>query len=543
MFDQEFFPTSSELLQDVISYFGCNLSGKVVYDPQGGKGNIVDFAINEGASDVISCELHPDLRAILKTKCTVIGRDSSSITSDQISHVDVILMNPPFSNADEHILHAWDTAPAGCVIISLCNSRTYDNPHTKTRKRLVEIVETYGDVNDFGSAFMGAERKTNVKIYGLYLVKPGGEQKNEFDGFYLEDDPEEEQANSIVSYNVVRDLVNRYVSAVKLYDEQLTVGAKMKSLIGSFYHDRNDKEGQLSFQCTENGAPKMRNEFKKDLQRSAWLYIFDKMDMARHTTKGLREDINKFVSQQMHVPFTMRNVYRMLQIVSGTTTQRMDKALEEVFDKLTAHHHDNRYNVEGWKTNSHFLVNKKFIINNMCYQDQRWHKGESKIQISAYGNSFELMEDFVKALCYITGDDYSRIRSLDEWIRHPYKVITKDKIYMCHTYDGKYDKNDPYHKKDSVLGVKEDLYREGIASEMIHDEPAYGQWFEWAYFRCKAFKKGSMHFEFKDPELWARFNARVAKIKGFVLFEGKEQTNFQKRNTGRPVKKKQKQAA
>jgi len=28
-----------------------------------------------------------------------------------------------------------------------------------------------------------------------------------------------------------------------------------------------------------------------------------------------------------------------------------------------------------------------------------------------------------------------------------------------------------------------------------------------------------MHFEFLDRELWARFNQRVAKIKGFPLYE------------------------
>lgn len=58
----------------------------------------------------------------------------------------------------------------------------------------------------------------------------------------------------------------------------------------------------------------------------------------------------------------MRNIYRMLEIIVGTHAQRMDKALIEVFDKLTMHYHENRYNVEGWKTNSYYLVNKKFIL-------------------------------------------------------------------------------------------------------------------------------------------------------------------------------------
>ena len=32
-------------------------------------------------------------------------------------------MNPPFSNADKHILHTYEIAPRGCKIIALCNGK------------------------------------------------------------------------------------------------------------------------------------------------------------------------------------------------------------------------------------------------------------------------------------------------------------------------------------------------------------------------------------------------------------------------------------
>ena len=87
---------------------------------------------------------------------------------------------------------------------------------------------------------------------------------------------------------------------------------------------------------------KTREQFKKDLQKDAWKHIFNIMKMERHATKGLREDINKFVEEQQNIPFTMRNIYKMLGIVRGTAAQRMDKAIIEVFDRVTHHHHDNR---------------------------------------------------------------------------------------------------------------------------------------------------------------------------------------------------------
>ena len=57
------------------------------------------------------------------------------------------------------------------------------------------------------------------------------------------------------------------------------------------------------------------------------------MDLNKHSTQGLRDDMNKFVEQNQQIPFTMRNIYRMLDIVIGTTESRMDKALLEVFEK------------------------------------------------------------------------------------------------------------------------------------------------------------------------------------------------------------------
>ena len=40
-----------------------------------------------------------------------------------------------------------------------------------------------------------------------------------------------------------------------------------------------------------------------------------------------------------------------------------------------------------------------------------------------------------------------------------------------------------------------------------------------------------MHFEFLSEDVWAQFNARVAKIKGYPLPEKKEQTKYQKKQT------------
>ena len=39
----------------------------------------------------------------------------------------------------------------------------------------------------------------------------------------------------------------------------------------------------------------------------------------------------------------------------------------------------------------------------------------------------------------------------------------------------------------------------------------------WGFFRCKAYKKGTMHFEFLDEDVWYKFNYEVAKQRGWAL--------------------------
>lgn len=51
-------------------------------------------------------------------------------------------MNPPFSNADEHILKAWEIMEEG-DIVALCNSETLRNLCSGKRKALAELVADF----------------------------------------------------------------------------------------------------------------------------------------------------------------------------------------------------------------------------------------------------------------------------------------------------------------------------------------------------------------------------------------------------------------
>lgn len=468
MFDKEFYPTPEPVIIAMME--GETIQGQTILEPSAGKGNIVDYLLLNGA-EVIASESNEDLCKILQTKCRLIGTDFLKVESHTISHVSKIVMNPPFSNADEHILHAYNIAPQGCKIIALCNTSTLENTHTARRKELKSIIDAYGDSRDLENCFIVSERQTGVNVSLIKIQKPGESYQTEFDGFCMDEEPTDAGGYGIMKYDFIRDLVQRYIQAVKLFDEQLNIGVKMNNLTAGFY------SSNMAFEITEENKPISRNEFKKDLQKSAWNFIFNKMNLTKYATRGLRDDINKFVEQQQNIPFTMKNIYIMLDIVIGTTEQRMDKALLEVFDKLTLHHAENRHFVKGWKTNSHYLVGEKFIMPNVVCSDY-----SSGIRTSYHGWA-EPIEDLVKAMCYISAINYEETTPLNDFLRS----------MKCR----------------------------------------WAQSYCWGFFDIKCYKNGNVHFKFQSQDLWATFNQRIAKLKGYPLFEAKAQTKYQEKQTGR----------
>lgn len=476
----DLYPTPSDVIDRMLE--GIQLEGKTVLEPHAGTGNLVKALQSLGA-DVIACEISPQLVKIVQDHCPIIGRDFLELTSDKISHIDLIVMNPPFSQGAAHILHAYKIAPDGCKIIALCNYETLKNTYSKSREELKTLIDTYGQFENLGDCFSTSERKTGVEVALIRLDKPGGKENTEFEGFFMDEDPTEEQANGLISYNIVRDLVQRYVQSIKIFDEQLETAIRLNEMRKDYFDndyelsDRQRNPGTISISITQDGAPLARNQFKKQMQKAGWRWIFDKMNMKKHTTRGLKEEINKFVETQENIPFTMKNIYHMLDMVVQTRGQRMDKAILEVFDKVTAHHADNRHNLEGWKTNSHYLLTEKFIMPNVVQSD--WGSG---LRTNYHGWA-EPIEDMVKALCYLTGMNYDETTPLNDFLKN--------------------------------------------------NNCKYGEWYSWGFLEIKCFKKGTTHFKFQNQDLWAQFNQRVAKLKGYPLPEKKEQTKYQERQNGR----------
>jgi len=462
MFNKDFYPTPEWVIEQMI--FDLDLSGKIVLEPSAGSGAILD-KLNQYNARTLACEKNKDLASIAANKANeFVGSDFFNVTSQDISHIDFMIMNPPFSNGEKHIIHAFDIAPGGCQIVSLCNTETLHNRFSMYRKSLKSYIDEFGNSEYIGNVFTQAERKTDVEVSIVRLWKLKSNE-NEFEGYFdLEEKIEEgDNEEGIMSYNSVREIVNRYVGAVKMFDEVMAYNKKINNLIEPI----NVGDHPFQFGCYRSGDNVMRkitrNEFKRKLQRSAWEGVFRKLDMDKYVTSSVMEDINKFVEKQQNVPFTMKNVYKMLEIIIGTHGERMEKIIVQAFDEITKHHHDNRYYKEGWKTNDQYRVGKKFILPNIItigfrgQIDTNWIRGR------------DTMNDIHKALCYVTGTNFNKTESFHDFVRK--------------------------------------------------DRREFGELYEWGFFKIRCYKKGTIHCTFKDEWTWDEFNKVACKAKGFHLAE------------------------
>ena len=470
MFNPDFYPTPPEVAALMLD--PLDLRGKTVLEPSAGKGDLVRECLARGAAEVIWCEPEKQLRSILygtNGQHVYLLNDFLKAQANVVSHIDLIVMNPPFSADEAHILHAWEIAPPGCEIVALCNWSTCEGTYRRLQLQLAHLVDAYGSKEHLGECFTTAERPTRVSVGMVRLTKPGTKPSgDEFDGFFLGPDDIEAQGEGIIPYRRSRDIVNRYVKACRTYDQQVEAGVRLRTVLDGFFGQ------ELGLQVTVEGAPVTRNRFRKDLQKAAWKHVFAEFLPAQMATSQLAKDINAFVEQQSRIPFTERNLYRMLQIVAGTQEQRVDRAVEEAIDSLTRHTKKNRYGVEGWVTNSGYMLNRRFIRSCMAEPS---HFNPHLVRVKTYGGQSDEIRDMIKALCFITGRPFEEVAQPERG----------DNTY----------------------------------------EP--GEWYEWGFFRFRPYKKGTVHFEFLDDEVWAAVNARYARIKGQVLPETHRRPKARKR--------------
>lgn len=479
--DSQFYPTPVEVIDRIM--MDEDVTGKKVLEPSAGTGNIVRWCMSHGAREVVAYEIDEYLRRIVSHECKVIGDDFLKATEADVVGVDYVIMNPPFHCAAEHINHAYEIAPEGATIIALCNHNVFANKNfrPKAEEFLMENCRRFGEHYNLGSVFEDADRTTKCEIECVKLFKPGSGE-NIFDGFIFDENPDDagNGTQGLMKYDIVRDVVQRYIDAVKLFSETYEMTRRINDLArfpdDVLKSDEKDANGKNRYiwepslpcvfrcLCSDKSVGEIRDvyDYKKALQKYYWQVILHRMDLSRYATAKLSAQIADFIEHNANRPFTMHNIYKMLNVIVLTSCQRMEAAVVEAFDYICSLSAKNSTAGEKWKTNANYMVNKRFICDRMTRYDKGMYKS-----VNCNTDYALKMDDVTKALCYLTGRNFDEIGRLNN---------------CCH----------------------KNTYK-------------WGEWFEWGFFRCKGFFKGTMHFEFLDDKVWQLFNQTAAKSKGWNL--------------------------
>lgn len=482
MFHEEFYPTPPGIIWKMIS--GYDLCKRAILEPNAGKGDILDYIKKQSrysehsssyGSDLnLSCiEINPELQHILRGKgYELIAEDFLEYQDDR--YFDLIVMNPPFSNAQKHILKAWSVIEEGDVV-TLMPKAMYENYEAnKGRKLLRQLIDTYAtEVTDLGNCFSMAERKTNVEVLLVRIRK--AENKNSrfnFNAISQEDSKnvdfdENSIGNSLMranfieatvdSYNMAKDAAIDAVKAIERFQRYSIFFASKQSVSDILFSNRH---------------PRLKYDELSDVLRTgAWNYVFDKSKIRNVLTSSVRDDFNKHSKQYGPMQFTIANIENMFSMLVLNSGKIMHDCVVEIFDKMCSYDEKNKVHWEGWKTNSAYKVNRKVIMPWMIQYDF----GRFKFH---YSRDYNRLRDIDMVMCLLSG---IKIEDLDD------------------------------KANSSVESTETTLYKAFDLANSTGENYCVG-----TFFNMRFFKKGTLHLEFRDPDLWMKFNIAAAAGKKWL---------------------------
>lgn len=478
----DFYPTPTKLIHKMLSKidFRCIRS---VLEPSAGKGDLLEginkkFECAQYSSynkdkkyDIDAIELDNNLQYILQGKQLRLVHDDF-LTYNTYKKYDVIIMNPPFSSGDKHLLKAIDMQQKGGEIVCLLNAETLKNAYNNARKELTQLLEKYNaEIEYIDNAFNEAERKTNVETALIYINIP----KIEYNSVILDELKTEEQHTNNKQYNSDKLIHSDFIEGiVQQYNYEVKAGLKLIDeynslkplMLRSFKdNDRPVLKLELEYQDDESS---LENAYIKQIRQKYWSALFSNDQFMGLFTSNLKRKYMEHVEELKNYDFSLYNIYSLRIQLNKEMIQGVEDTILNLFEEFSHKHYYNEtsknihlYN--GWKTNKAYKINKKVIIPLNAYHDISYSWG-----------------------CY----DPTRYQVLD-------KLKDIEKVFN-------YLDNGTTEEIDITEALKmAKHYQETKKIEL-------------KYFYITFFKKGTCHIEFKNMDLLHKFNLFGSQKKGWL---------------------------
>lgn len=442
-----------------------------------------------GSEGLNAFEIVHDLREILKADgVSIHGHDF--LKGRFLPPVHYVVMNPPFSNGVDHLLHAWNTVDA-TAFVCLLNATNYHNAYSEGRKELVRLVEEFGEVENLGSVFMGAERTTAVEVVMVTLIKPEPQDDilnfgSNFRKVDLSIDLEDESSSLVFADEVDRTeaLLAQYLEGLKKLH---LAGQQVKRLATAldFEHDVPVSSVDVQAEYTKRTA-------------QCWEKLLTKTDFRSLMSAKVYEQFMRKFAHQKKVAFCRDNVNEVLRVLADGAQAVYLDSLVDVFDKIARGSTKNveklkqvdgnatgaKFGQNGWRTNDAFMnfegaphiLKPKFVYPfgvKETWQDGKHRPDGPDMQ---HWRLQHLLDptDLDNVLARLAGVNISSVKT----IMQAYKECR--------------DRNDGSNK------------------------------FQSTFFNCIWYKKGTVHFTFRDKQLYYWFMCKAAEHKGYPLKEAEK---------------------
>lgn len=519
----EFYPTPPELAAKMLNHEFIKGKHETILEPSAGKGDLIDFLLltieyleyrdycryiykndlvmpyetvidgvinrfvlpdfkngkrSEKYNEKVDCiEADSNLCAILRSKEYRVYNDDF-LAWDDDKHYDFIIMNPPFSNGDEHLLKAISIAEkTGSKIICLLNAETIKNPYSNKRKLLVNTLEKYNAEIEFvQNAFSNAERKTDVEVAIIRVEIPTPFKEKSRIWEELETNDIEINDTGFSGEMVSADDPLRM--AVNLYKRELQAGKKLIEeylalkpyLSSSFENEKTPsymKGCLLTLSSGKNGLD--WNEYLYSLRYKYWHQLLHNPAFMKNLTSNLREEYYSMISEFANKDFSLKNIYDVKMDIISRTAKGIEDKIVDMFEQLSYKNSmeaaGNVHYFNGWKSNSAFKINKKVVIP------------------------------------YVAAYSWSRIDFYHYSDRNVYKIL--DDLEKCLAF--------------LQIGENEYIYDIDLNNQLkFYQEKQVTKKMQFRYFDVDVFKKGTMHIKFRDLDLLKRFNIYGCQHKGWL---------------------------
>lgn len=398
-------------------------------------------------------------------------------------HYDYIIMNPPFSEGEMHLLKAIQMqAKNGGGICCILNAETIRNPYSNSRKLLLQKLRQYNaKVEYLKEQFSSAERKTDVEI-ALISIDFSEEQMGSSILANLERDIEDRnieedvyESKEIVAGDFITQLVKEYEfeveGTVRLIKE---FKAMRPYMMNTFDNDAYSKHSILQLKLSEKSYQSYDcvpiNEYLKKVREKYWECLFNKEEFTGKLTSKLRDDYRSLLNDMINYEFNEFNIRQVFNDMMVNMCKGVEETILQLFDDMTAEYawypecSKNIHYYNGWQTNKAHKIGSKVIMPvNGIFGSYSWNKNDLDIR-----RAYEVLSDIEKSLNYLDGGMTEDVRL--DFILQRAEQENKTKNIKC------------------------------------------------KYFSVDFFKKGTMHIKFypESMKLVDRFNIYASQKKGWL---------------------------